>query len=816
MKQEKHDIFISFSFKDQAIAEKVAEQLLNKYHITYWMCTQELRGGDHFKSAIVDAIGDAKVVLMIQSGNSIASREVPKEIAVSLEKHKTVVPFVIDDAELNGDLEYDLIGIHHVDARKPTLDERIAELALQIYALMKKSTDDADDEWLNRLKKETRLMSTAQVLPKKVFCGRDSVLDEIASNFKNGEHIQFLYGIGGIGKTQIAKQYVKKYKEDYDTIVFATYNGSLREMIVSDTPFALEPEMRRYTMADGTEESDKEFFVRKLEKIKKITDERTIVVIDNFDTDYDEDLEKLVGGNYHLLITTRFDYSKHYPSVKIDSISSIESLKDIFMQNYGGYDVSETDPELEELIELVNRHTYTIELLAQHMENSGQTASEMIEELKREGVASLQEQVRSEDMQKNTAFENLVKMFRLFTLSEEEKKILMYLSFMPIDGINVRTFREWAQLDSCRLIKELENKSWLIKNMEGIALHPVIRDVIRHEIPVTYENCGDFFRRFTDAIEDKKMWSARQVVKNRYAQIGRNVADKFSQIDNTTEDFYYFLQSLLSFNVDEKAAEKLADSLYNYNLSTYGDSHFKTGRAAFKRGWIYTRGVWPDETIDKAIEWLKKADSIFNQAEMTTTDETSRHTMTKRCLAKMYLAKYRITGDKEMYQLAKEYTEDSIKHSLVYFKPGDYHYAKIGGDYMQLSEVLMAGKEFDGALDSVDKAIDILIGHYGTEDNSDMGLAYYIKANILYAMGSTAESIALAKRSAELYEDYFGKTEPKLYELYLMIGDCYAADNDSINANEHYSRALKTAEMVFPPNSEKINNLREKMTLNKI
>jgi len=97
-----------------------------------------------------------------------------------------------------------------------------------------------------------------------------------------------------------------------------------------------------------------------------------------------------------------------------------------------------------------------------------------------------------------------------------------------------------------------------------------------------------------------------------------------------------------------------------------------------------------------------------------------------------------------------------------------------------------------------------------------MGLAYYIKANILYAMGSTAESIALAKRSAELYEDYFGKTEPKLYELYLMIGDCYAADNDSINANEHYSRALKTAEMVFPPNSEKINNLREKMTLNKI
>ena len=79
-----------------------------------------------------------------------------------------------------------------------------------------------------------------------------------------------------------------------------------------------------------------------------------------------------------MLITTRFDFSRFYPTVRINPIVSMESLKEIFMKNYQGYDVEEDDPNLVDLIELVNRHTYTIELLAQHMENSGQTPGDMI------------------------------------------------------------------------------------------------------------------------------------------------------------------------------------------------------------------------------------------------------------------------------------------------------------------------------------------------------------------------------------------------------------------------------------------------------
>lgn len=204
------------------------------------------------------------------------------------------------------------------------------------------------------------LLSTPNIIPKSIFCGREDVLEEIHNRFQNSGNVLFLYGIGGIGKTQIAKQYAKMHKNDYDTIIYATYNGSIKDEIMAETPFTIEPAVNRYTLSDGTKESDEAFFNRKLEKIQKISTERTLIILDNFDVEEDENLPLLMNGRYRLLITTRFDFSRFYPTVRINPIVSMESLKEIFMKNYQGYDVEEDDPNLVDLIELVNRHTYTM------------------------------------------------------------------------------------------------------------------------------------------------------------------------------------------------------------------------------------------------------------------------------------------------------------------------------------------------------------------------------------------------------------------------------------------------------------------------
>ncbi|MBE7021508.1 MAG: tetratricopeptide repeat protein [Ruminococcaceae bacterium] len=811
MDKKNHDIFISFSFKDQALVEVVAEKLLEKYNITYWMCTEKLRGGDHFKGEIVEAINKAKVVLMIQSKNSISSREVPKEIAVSLEKHKTVIPFVIDDAELNGDLEYDLIGIHHVDARKPTLDERIEELAMQIYALLDKSSDELGDAWSERMK-ATKLVSSAPVLPKKIFVGRDSILKNLADGFKSGERVQFLFGIGGIGKTQIAKQYAVRHKADYDTVIFATYNGSIKNMIIREAPFTLEPELVRFVTADGETESDDAFFVRKLEKIKKASDERTLIVIDNFDTDSDDELESLIEGKYHLLITTRCDYSKFFPTVKVEPIDSIEDVKEIFLKNYDGYEVEADDPELDNLIELVNRHTYTVELLAQHMENSGQTPKEMIDALKSNGVLSMNETVLSPDMKKHTAYENLLKMFEVFSLSEEEKNVLRYLSFMPLSGVNAREFKGWAGLDSFQLIKQLENKSWIIKNQEGICLHPIIREVVSHQLPADEENCGDFLKAFTETIDDKKMWVATGAQRNKYAVIVNEILEKFPEITKATEEFYYYGQNLLCYSVDFNKALELSERLYDYHKKTYGEEAFKTARAAFKCGWVYSFNSLTVPYAKRSIEWMLIADKLFKNIKMETSDEISRHTMTKTSLSKMNLLLFNKAGDELCLRLAEDYARDAFLHATESFEKGDFHYVKTAGASTHLAEALYAGGRYDEAYEAIERAIDILIDTYKDENNSDMPFSYYVKARILYEMGKTDEAIALGEKTAKLYERFFGGGYPKLYETYILIGDCCLSKGDTFLAVSSYEKAIKIAEDIFPPTAAEITEITEKIS----
>ena len=426
-----HDVFISFSFKDQSIAETIVNILSSTYGISCWICTRDIDGGKRYKKLIPEAIDNAKVVVFLQSLSSVESKEIPKEIGMAFDADKTIIPFKVDDAKLTGDLRYDLYGVEYIDATVPTFDERVDELAKAI----KKVLGDKSKEVYVDNSGSQRLVSTPNVLPKMIFCGRDDVICEIHTKYQEGERVLFLYGIGGIGKTQIAKQYAKQHKNDYDIIIYATYNSSLKEMIIAETPFATEPALIRYTLSDGIQEDDNSFLKRKLELLNKLSNEKTLIIIDNFDVEEDECLPLLINGKYRLLITSRCNYSLFYPTIKINPVESIESLKEIFMRNYQGDSVEEDDPALVELIELVNRHTYTIELLAQHMENSGQTPSEMIAALKERGITSLDEKIRNSDMKTQIAYQNLIKMFKVFSLTEEEQQILRYMCLMPLDGV---------------------------------------------------------------------------------------------------------------------------------------------------------------------------------------------------------------------------------------------------------------------------------------------------------------------------------------------------------------------------------------------
>lgn len=132
----------------------------------------------------------------------------------------------------------------HIDARKPELDDRIEELAKELCLLLNRPFG-SEHQRQDPAKQTVKLISSPNVIPKTIFYGRNDILSEIHSRFQREEHVLFLHGIGGIGKTQIAKQYAKKHKYDYDTIIYITYNSSIKDAIIAETPFIIEPSTTR-------------------------------------------------------------------------------------------------------------------------------------------------------------------------------------------------------------------------------------------------------------------------------------------------------------------------------------------------------------------------------------------------------------------------------------------------------------------------------------------------------------------------------------------------------------------------------------------
>jgi hypothetical protein len=92
------DIFISYASIDRPVARRLADAL-EECGWSVWWDHRNLRGGQHFDRVIEEAVGDARVVIVVWSKASVESGWVRDEATLALEEHK-LVPLRIDTARL--------------------------------------------------------------------------------------------------------------------------------------------------------------------------------------------------------------------------------------------------------------------------------------------------------------------------------------------------------------------------------------------------------------------------------------------------------------------------------------------------------------------------------------------------------------------------------------------------------------------------------------------------------------------------------------------------------------------------------------------
>lgn len=430
------DVFISYHTETSL---HIVEGIVNKLEargIRCWYAPRNAEGA--YASSIAKAINSCAIFLLILNRPASQSVHVLNEIDIvcnRLVRNEEVqlIPFHVADDEITDEARYYIGRIHWIDAMTPPMYKRIDELVERIGMLLNRDSSESKNTGTVAVK--YRLI-TKMPQVRDVFEGRDKLLEQIHASFTNGKRVLFLEGIGGIGKSELAKQYAVRYQSEYDQILFVTYQTSIQDLVCdfgTITIENLEPQKQ--------DEDRNTFFCRKMQALQALGSKKMLLIVDNFDVENDENLNKFIEGSYRIIFTTRYAHPD-YSSIKVEAMQDFDVLLDIFEQNYGCF-VEESEYEhLREMFELIEYHTYTVELIAKQMNASFLSVSEMLALLKEGQLQNgLLETVFGRNG-RNTAFGHICSVFNTSNLNDEEKELLRCLSIMGTRGVLATRFRE--------------------------------------------------------------------------------------------------------------------------------------------------------------------------------------------------------------------------------------------------------------------------------------------------------------------------------------------------------------------------------------
>ncbi len=139
-----HDVFISYATSDRPVADAVCAGLESR-GIPCWIAPRDIVPGLDWGAALIDAISECKVMLLVFSSSANTSKQIKREVERAVAKGVTIIPLRIEDVPLGKTLEYFISTPHWMDALSRPLEPHIEHLAETIQTLLARPSRATDD-----------------------------------------------------------------------------------------------------------------------------------------------------------------------------------------------------------------------------------------------------------------------------------------------------------------------------------------------------------------------------------------------------------------------------------------------------------------------------------------------------------------------------------------------------------------------------------------------------------------------------------------------------------------------------------------------
>ncbi|MBR4626121.1 MAG: tetratricopeptide repeat protein [Ruminococcus sp.] len=363
-------------------------------------------------------------------------------------------------------------------------------LSVYIPGRFKSCTELLDyiEPFILSFQKEKPYLKTSLPLGNNYFCGRDRELNDIHELLQN-ENFIVLHGIGGIGKSELAKHFALKYSNEYDAVIFVRYVDSIIATVTNDRSFPV------VNLSRGDDESDEDYFKRKIGILQKICTPRHLIILDNFDTDECADLDELTSLNCKFLVTSRVDFEDIFPQYEIGVFDEFENLQQLFYH----YSKCENAEYSDNIIIALDGHTMAVELVSKQISVNEMSPKDMYEKLCENGIYADENKVKNfkdGSIKSKSAYSHIEVLFSIFGLSEKEKQILRYISLIGTTPMYVEYFNYICEPDEDEMVsfERLVKSGWIQTASDGensiITPHTLIVDVLCKQLKPDCEHCG--------------------------------------------------------------------------------------------------------------------------------------------------------------------------------------------------------------------------------------------------------------------------------------------------------------------------------------
>lgn len=372
-------------------------------------------------------------------------------------------------------------------------------------------------------------LSAAPCGATEYFIGRAELIAAVISTLL-AEKSVCLCGIGGIGKTEIAKAVLKQLSQK------PVMDTGIRYLLwVNDMQQNFAQALLQALNIDTNTSNLQAAFQKALQNIQQFHSQ-LLLIIDHVESDTDAGLRQVTEYlDCRILITSRMDSFPHLTKLFVPPLSLEHCLQLFYHYYHGAHD----DTALQKIIALADRHTAALELLAKIADTEEAILSEFLEQLIRCGFQISEEEACTSHEQlcsEGKIIEQLQKIFCVYGCTTEEMALLVQIAAIPAQPFYFEQAKKWFGIANRTTLNRLAKQGWIKKEIQyetghhryHYVIHSIIASAVRAQYQEQlYQACQNFIYDIT--IEMQQQFSKTEAFRANLIQFSWALHDIFGE-----------------------------------------------------------------------------------------------------------------------------------------------------------------------------------------------------------------------------------------------------------------------------------------------